>query len=142
MLKFLAVVGVIWLLLMPPLFTGGTCTKEFEAEAARLERDRSSYDTAPKAREYWTARGVEFRFLSLANCRRARLRFLEACGPGPTLYASVPVQNLVCRIYRDDSISVQQHFTEKDRLIRQQVDMGPFRTLPLPFLDTAIHWAR
>jgi len=29
------VVGLVWLLLLPPLFTGGDCTREFEAEASR-----------------------------------------------------------------------------------------------------------
>jgi hypothetical protein len=142
MLKFLALVAVIWVILMPPLFTGGDCTREFEAEAKRLEADREAYLTAAKAREYWTARGVEHRFLSLQNCRLARLKHVDACGPGAVLYARVPVKNLVCRIYRDDAITVQQHFTEKERLVRQQMDMAPFRSLPLPMFDTAIHWGR
>jgi hypothetical protein len=141
-LKFLALVAVIWVILMPPLFTGGACTREFEAEAKRLESERDAYSTAAKAREYWTARGVEHRFLSLENCRRARLKYLEACGPGAALYARVPVKNLVCRIYRDDAITVQLHFTEKERLIRQQMDMAAFKSLPLPMFDAAIHWGR
>jgi hypothetical protein len=141
-IKLLAVVAVTWLLLMPPLFTGGECTREFEAEAARIEADRASMTVAAQARDYFARRGAEQRFLSLQQCRLARLRFLGQCGPGATLYASVPVKNTVCRLYRDDAITVQLHFTEKERLARVQVDMAPYRTLPLPFLDTAIHWAR
>jgi hypothetical protein len=142
MLKFLAVLALAWLALMPPLFTGGDCTREFDAEAARIEADRAKMSTTPQAREYFAQRGAEQRFLSLEQCRRARLRFLGQCGPGSAIYASVPVKNVICRIYRDDAVTVQLHFSEKDRLARLQVDMAPYRTLPLPMLDTAVHWAR
>ena len=142
MLKILALVAAVWLVLLPPLFTGGECTREFDAEAARIEADRPKMATAPQAREYFAQRGAEQRLLSLEQCRRARLKFLGQCGPGAAIYASVPVKNTICRIYRDDAVTVQLHFTEKDRLARVQVDMAPYRTLPLPFLDTAIHWAR
>ena len=141
MLKFLGLVAVIWIALMPPLFTAGECTREFEAEAKRIEADRNEVSTAAAARKYWTDRGVEFRFLTLEHCRRARLRYLDSC-QGPVLYASVPVKNLVCRIYRDDAVTVQLHYTEKDRLARVQVDMAPYRTLPLSFAGIDIHWGR
>ena len=141
MLTFLALVGVIWVLLMPPLFTGGACTREFDAEAKRVEADREQVATLAQARQYWTGRGVEYRVLTLEQCRRGRLPYLEGCR-GPVVYASVPVGNLVCRVYRDDAATVQLHYTEKEKLARVQVDMKPFRTLPLPFLDTAIHWGR
>ena len=54
MLRILAVVIVIWLALFPPLFTNGSCTREFDFEAQRLEADRASYKTPDAARAYWS----------------------------------------------------------------------------------------
>jgi hypothetical protein len=34
-LKLILGVAVIWLALMPPLFTNGACTTEFDAESSR-----------------------------------------------------------------------------------------------------------
>jgi hypothetical protein len=130
-----------WIVLLPPLFTGGACTREFEAEAKRIEADRAALDSTAKARAYWIARGIEFQVLPVERCRRARLAFLERCGPGPLLYARVPTQDAICRIYRDDAITVQLHYNEKERLAAAQVDMKPFRSLPLPF-DATLHWGR
>ena len=139
---FLLAVVLVWVGLAPPLFTDGACTREFEAEARRLEQDRAAVATLAAARAYWNGRGVEHRVLTLEQCRRARLAFLEQCGPGPLVYATVPVGNLICRIYRDDAITVQLHYTEKDRLARVHVDMAPFRSLPIPGTATRIDWAR
>ena len=141
-MRWLALAVVLsWAGLAPPLFTGGACTSEFEAEARRIEQERSQVATLAAARQYWVARGVPYRVLSLEQCRRARMAFIEQCGPGAMAYASVPVSNLVCRIYRDDAVTVQLHFTDKERLARVQVDMKPFRSLPIPG-GPAIHWAR
>jgi hypothetical protein len=138
----LLAVGAIWALLAPPLFTDGACTREFEAEAARIEKDRDSLGSLAAARAYWNGRNVEHRVLSLEQCRRARLRFLDQCGPGPMVYATVPVANLICRIYRDTDIKVQLHYTERDRLARVHVDMAPFRSLPIPGTGARIDWAK
>jgi hypothetical protein len=56
--------------------------------------------------------------------------------------AKVPVGNVVCRVYRDDEIRVWLHYDSRDRLSRMQVEMSPFKSLPIPFTDTRIHWAR
>ena len=134
--------GLLWALLAPPLFTDGACTREFEAQARRLEQDRGAVATMAAARAYWNGRGVEHRVLTLEQCRRARLAFLEQCGPGPLVYATVPVGNLICRIYRDDAIKVQLHYTEKDRLARVHVDMAPFRSLPIPGTQAKVDWGK
>lgn len=142
MAKFLVLVLIVWVLLSPPLFTGGDCTRLFEAEARRLEDDREALTRLDAARKYWTERKVENRYLTLDQCRRARMRFLDQCGPGPMLYVTVPVDNLICRVYRDEAVTVQLHYTEKEQLARLQVDMAPYRSLPLPLTQTAIHWGR
>jgi hypothetical protein len=139
---FLLAVSLAWAVLMPPLFTGGACTREFDAEVRRIEQDRSAVATLAAARAYWNGRGVEYRVLNADQCRRARLAFLDQCGAGPLVYATVPVAHLTCRIYRDQDIKVQLHYTEKERLARVHVDMAPFRSLPIPALGMTIHWAQ
>lgn len=58
------------------------------------------------------------------------------------VYAQVPVENLVCRIYRDDEIRVQLHYDERSRLARIVTEMSPSRHLPLPWSGHSVHWAR
>ena len=41
MKRLLALVALIWLILLPPLFTGGDCTREFDEEQARIDRERT-----------------------------------------------------------------------------------------------------
>ena len=142
MVKLLILVVIVWVLLSPPLFTGGECTREFEAEAKRIQEDREALSRLGVARRYWSERKVENRYLTVDQCRRARMRFIDQCGPGPMLYATVPVDNLICRVYRDDVITVQLHYTDKEQLAHVQVDMASFKSLPLPFSRTTIHWGR
>lgn len=58
------------------------------------------------------------------------------------MIARVPVKDRICSIYRDDEIRVQLHYDEHDRLSRLEADMSPFKSLPIPFMNTTIHWAR
>ena len=140
MKKFLALVALIWLVLLPPLFTGGDCTREFDDEQARIGSDLAKVRGSRDALAYWNGRGIVPRLVSLDNCRRAKPRDLQSCGGGPFVQASVPVRNLVCRIYRDDQIRVRLFYDEHDRLVRTAVDMSPFYSLPIPGMT--IHWAR
>jgi hypothetical protein len=139
--KFLALVALIWLLLLPPLFTEGACTREFDEEHARVEADRAAMRGANQAVRYWNGRGIRPRLVSVDNCRRAKPRDLQSCGSGPFVEASVPVRNLVCKVYRDDEIRVRLFYDERDRLERSSVDMSPFYSLPIPGVTT-IHWAK
>jgi len=139
--KLLLGVAVVWLALMPPLFTNGACTAEYEAENARLEHERDSVRTSVAADSWYSTRGVPHAVLGLDDCRRRKPRNLASCGDGATVVARVPVTNLVCRIYRDDEISVMLQYDARDRLARQYVEMNPFRSLPLPW-GGALHWGR
>jgi len=56
LLRFLAVVALVWLALLPPLFTDGACTREFDAESARIQTDQRQYRTPEMARTYWNGR--------------------------------------------------------------------------------------
>jgi hypothetical protein len=45
-----ALIALVWLALMPPLFTAGACTREFDATTRRVEDERkrlasSTYDS-------------------------------------------------------------------------------------------------
>jgi hypothetical protein len=141
MLRIVAAVAIVWLALMPPLFTGGACTAEFERETRRLESDRKSLSSPALAAAYWSARRVPFAVIPPDQCRKAKPRFLQRCGSGALVYAQVPVENGICRLYRDDEIRVQLQFDERDRLARQQLDMNLYRSLPLPF-GVTLHWGR
>ena len=141
MKKVLALVALAWLILLPPVFTGGDCTREFDEEHARIDRDRPLFANAAKAAAYWNGRGVVPRVLSVDQCRRAKPRDLQSCGSGPIVQAAVPVRNLVCKVYRYDEIRVRFFYDELGRLSRTSVDMQPFYSLPLPG-GVAIHWAR
>jgi hypothetical protein len=131
-----------WALVMPPLFTHGACTAEFDAESRRIDVDRALLGTPAYAAEYWQGRGLAYYLLSQETCRRSRPRFVADCGDGTFVYARVPVHNAICRVYRDDNILVQLYYDRRERLARTQVDMAPFKSLPIPFTHAAIDWAR
>jgi len=142
MWRFYVVVAIIWLALLPPVFTGGSCTAEFDAVDAQISQHKGEFGSSVSAVGFWNSHAVPAALLTQEACRRAKPRFLDQCGPGPLVYAKVPVQNRICSFYRDESIKVQFHYDERDRLIRYMVDMSPYHSLPIPFTSYLIHWAR
>src|SRR5438034_4860013 len=89
---------------MPPLLTGGACTAEFDHEASQVAANQKSLATPTLAQAYWSSRQVPISVVSAEQCRRAKPRFVAACGSGVLVHAVVPVQNRICRFYRDDEI--------------------------------------
>ena len=142
MLKFLAVIVVIWLALMPPLFTDGTCTAEFDRESATLSANQQSLATPVLAQAYWTNRQLPVLTLTAKQCRLARSKFVDSCSSGDLLYVTVPIENRICRIYRDDEIHIKLQYDDKGLLTRMQTDMNPFKSLPLPWFGLTVHWGR
>jgi hypothetical protein len=142
MTRILAVVALVWLALLPPLFTGGACTAEFDHEASQLALNQKSLASPALAQAYWGSRQIPISVLSAEQCRRGRPGFVEACGSGVLVHAVVPVQNRICRFYRDDGIRVQLQYDDRNRLTRMITDMNPFRSLPLPWLGVTLHWGR
>jgi hypothetical protein len=142
MWKLFVALAAVWLGLMPPLFTAGACTAQFDEESARVQHEARSWRNSAQALAYWQARGVPVRSWSLDQCRAAKPRFLAHCGAGPLVYARVPVTNPICKWYRDDEIKVQLQFDERERLLRIATDMSPFKSLPIPLTKTSIDWAR
>ncbi len=98
--------------------------------------------TAGSAMKYWKGRTVPATQISVEQCRQAKPRFLSQCGVGPLVYARVPIQNSVCRFYRDSDIRIQLQYDGLGRLARIASDMNPYRSLPVPFTAFALHWAR
>jgi hypothetical protein len=142
MARILAVVALVWLALLPPLFTAGACTAEFDHEASRLAADQKSLATPALAQAYWSSRQVPISVVSAEQCRRGKPRFVEVCGSGVLVHAVVPVQNRICRFYRDDGIRVQLQYDDRNRLARMITEMNPFASLPLSWLGVTLHWAR
>ena len=134
--------AIIWPALMPPLFTDGACAAEFDAENSRIATDAASLKTSVGADSYYSARGVPPAVLSVDECRHRKPRNFSRCGDGPLVIARVPVKNLICRIYRDDEIAVMVQYDARDPLARQELEMQPYKTLPIPMTKVAIHWAR
>src|SRR5476649_2112497 len=112
----LGVAIIIWLAMLPPLFTNGACTAEFNAESSRLAADMESLNTSVSADGYYSARCVPHAVLSVVECRRRKPRSLSRCGDGPVVIAKVPVKNRICSIYRDDAIAVILQYDVRDRL--------------------------
>ena len=140
--KLLIGVGLAWVALSPPLFTNGSCGAEFERESERLEKDRAALGSSAGAGAYFRQRSVPHAIMTVDQCRSRKPRHLDRCGDGPLVIAKIPVGNAICRLYRDDEIAVWLQYDGRDRLVRQQIDMNPFRSLPIPFTDVVIHWAR
>jgi hypothetical protein len=142
MWRIYIVVLVAWAAMMPPFFTAGACTAEFDAESARLKRDANQFRKLDLATDYWRSRGIAIANLSQEQCRQANRYFAAQCGKGTTITVRVPVENRICRFYRDSEIKTHLQYDEAGRLTRMATDMKPFLSLPIPFTSTTIHWAR
>jgi hypothetical protein len=142
MWRIYVVVLVAWAAMMPPFFTAGACTAEFDAESAQLKREANQFRKLDLATDYWRNRGVAIANLSQEQCRKANPYFAAQCAKGTTITVRVPVENRICRIYRDSEIKTHLQYDEAGRLTRMATDMKPFRSLPIPFTGAALHWAR
>jgi hypothetical protein len=140
-LFFLLVAAVIALLL-PPLFTHGACTAEFDAVADLLEGARPQLLTLPGAREFLEAHRMSYQTLTAQQCEAARPREVDVCPSGELLLGAVPVTNQVCRYYRDDSVRFQLAFNVHAQLIHIQTDMHPYRMLKFPMTAFEIDVAK
>jgi hypothetical protein len=72
LVRFLALLAVIWIVLLPPLFTHGACTHQFDAESQRIEVERARFPDPSRAMQYWQSRQLPAFTLSQEACRRAR----------------------------------------------------------------------
>jgi hypothetical protein len=128
--------------MLPPFFTHGACTAEFDSASSALEGLRSRITTLAQAQTYFTSQAVPFRLLSAQRCESAPPRDVEVCPGGPILLMAEPVKDSVCRYYRDDSIRLQMGFNSSLQLVRIQSDMNPYRILRLPIAGYELDWAK
>jgi hypothetical protein len=142
MWKFCLLLLVLWIALMPPFFTDGACTAEFDAEAKRLDKDMALLATPALAAAYWKTRQIGSTVTSGERCRAARPAYVERCTPGSSVYSTIPVVNRVCSFYRDDMIKILLQYDNAERLMRVQTDMKPYKSLPLPLTGKTVYWAR
>ena len=136
----LAITGVIALML-PPFFTDGACTSEFEAADAAALRMRPDVGTVALLGSYLNAHAMSYRVVPPERCESWSRNDDVGCSGGPVFLIFIPVQNKVCRYYRDDSIRIQLGFNSSKQLTRIQTDMKPFKYLKLP-LGHEIAWAK
>jgi hypothetical protein len=133
---------LVLLLPIPPLFTAGACTAEFEQASGDFERLRGELLTVGTAVAYLSAHHMAYGTVSPERCELSPPRDVEVCPGGPILIVEVPVRNRVCRYYRDATIRQQLGFNRTEQLVRLQSDMNPFHFLKVPYLDIEVDWAR
>lgn len=142
MWRLYVVVALVWIAALPPFFTNGACDREFEAISSRVSGDARKLRNVAAALDYWQAQTVAASVLTAEQCAKSKPRFVNRCPGGTLVHADVPVQNLVCRVYRDDAVRIELHYTERDQLVRVSADMQPDKILRIPFTQGGVHWGR
>ncbi|HEX9140546.1 MAG TPA: hypothetical protein VF848_12205 [Steroidobacteraceae bacterium] len=142
MIRVIGVVILVWLILMPPLFTEGACTAEFDQVSTQLQTHKKDLATSASAQAFWGAMPVSMQVISASQCRMVKPRFVDECGYGDLIYIKVPVKNRVCHFYRDSAIRVQLQYDGNGRLEGELIDMNPFKYLALPWIGKTIYWGR
>ena len=142
MLRLILVLALVWLALIPPFFTHGACTAEFNGVARQIQDNKPALASPASAQAYWSSMHVPVQVISADRCRMSKPRFLDSCGPGDLLYIAVPVQNKVCRFYRDSDVRVQLQYDDRGRLRQLQADMKPFKLFSLPWLGVELYWGK
>ena len=142
MKKFYIALALMWLALMPPLFTAGACTDEYKEVTSEFTKDLSALATVDRARAYFQAHSIQITLLNHFECKKYVPRVIRSCGDGPVILVKVPVKNAVCSFYRGSNVKVVYQFDVKNRLQRVITDMDPFTSLPIPFTKIVLHWGR
>jgi hypothetical protein len=133
---------LVLLLPLPPLFTAGACTREFEQTTGDFERLKDELLTLSTATAYLSAHHIPYGTVSPERCEQSPPRDVVVCPGGPILIVAVPVKNRICRYYRDSTIRQQLGFNRTEQLVRLQTDMNPFHFLKVPFLSIEVAWAK
>jgi hypothetical protein len=142
MIRMFVVIALVWLAALPPFFTDGACTAEFDQVARQIEDNKAAFATAAGAQAYWSALKVPVQVISAEHCRVSRPRFVDSCAPGDLVYLAVPIQNKVCHYYRDSSVRVQYKYDDRGRLRQFQADMAPFKVFSIPWLGIRWYWGK
>jgi hypothetical protein len=141
-IRLFLVIAAIWLIALPPFFTDGACTAEFNHAALQIDEQKPQFASPALAKEYFTSSHIPFQVISPERCRVSKLRDMDRCGPGDLVRAAIPVKNLVCRIYRDSTIRVDLQFDQRGRLRQLQTQMDPFKYFSVPWTGVKFYWGR
>ncbi len=142
MIRLILAIVLIWLVLLPPFFTDGACTAEFDQVARQVEDNKPALATSATAQAYWNSQHAPMQVISADRCRSVKPRFVDACGRGDLLYVTIPIQNKVCRFYRDSEVRVQLQYDDQGRLRQLQADMKPFKYFSVPWLGLKLYWGK
>jgi len=142
MIRVTLVIALVWLAFIPPFFTDGACTAEFDQVARQIQDNKPSLASPASAQAYWDSVHVPALLITAAQCRLSRPRFVDSCAPGDLLYVAVPIQNKICHFYRDSAVRVQLQYDDRGRLRQLQADMKPFKFFSLPWLGLKLYWGK
>jgi hypothetical protein len=142
MIRLILVIALVWLALIPPFFTDGACTAEFNKVARQIQDNKPSLASSASALEYWNSLHVPAELITAARCRVSRPRFVDTCGPGDLLFVTIPIQNKICHLYRDSDVRVQLQYDAHGRLRQLQADMKPFKFFSFPWLGLKLYWGK
>jgi hypothetical protein len=142
MIRVFLIIVLIWLVLMPPFFTDGACTAEFDKVARQIQDNKPSLASPAAAQAYWNSVHVPVQVISADRCRVSKPRFVDYCGRGDLLYVAFPIQNKVCHYYRDSDVRIQLQYDDRGRLRQLQADMKPYKFFSFPWLGLKMYWAK
>src|ERR1700719_4655015 len=120
----LLLIGLL-LALLPPFFTHGNCTAEFDSVTDTFQKPRPEFPTLDSVHAYLTAQALLYRQLSAEQCLRWPAREVVACHGGPVVPVYVPVRDRICHYYRDRHIRLQLGFNSQQQLTLILTDMNP-----------------
>lgn len=140
LITLLVIAGI--LAALPPFFTRGTCTAEFNAASDAIQQARPRLANLEDARAYLRSKGLLYRTLTAQHCASSPPPGVQICPGGPVLLVDIPVKNRVCRYYRDGSTHVQLGFDSDLQLAHMQMDMRPYHMLKLSFIGVELDWAK
>jgi hypothetical protein len=141
-IRLFLIVAAIWLIVLPPFFTDGACTAEFNQAALQIDESKPALASPATAKAYFTSIHVPFQVISAKRCRISKPRDIDRCGPGDLVRVAIPVKNLVCRFYRDSTIKVDLQYDEGGRLRQLQTQMDPFKYFSVPWTGVKFYWGR
>lgn len=127
---------------VPPFFTHGACTAEFDATAGSFEGARAELATLEQARAWLAARAIGYLTVPADRCDNWPSREALECHGGPVLLIARRVSDPICRYYRDPTIRVQLGFNSHQQLVKVQTDMNPYKILKMPALGLEIYYAK
>jgi hypothetical protein len=119
---------------LPPFFTNGACTAEFDAVGDLLERARPQLLTLTRAQDFLKTHAMAYEAMTPERCSSWHPRDIVVECPGGTLLVGLlPISNKVCRYYRDQNVLFQLGYNGRQQLVHIQTDMKPYRIVRTPW---------